>query len=93
MYIYTQTDIVTEYALQQQILVKRPQGYKTDFMLNSAETEICIKLVNNYPMDMTKNKLVYHTRISKLVKWRGSTEAFHHFINSFIIGHWVVIYL
>ena len=50
-------------------------------------------IVNNY-YTMTKNKQVHHARVSKLMKWRGSTEPFHQFtilsvINLFVFGHGV----
>ena len=36
-----------------------------------------IYIVNNHPL--TKNKPIYHARISEQMKWRGSPEPFHLF--------------
>ena len=39
---------------------------------------VCVDdIVNNHPL--TKNKPIYHARISKQVKLRGSPEPFHLF--------------
>ena len=32
-------------------------------------------IVNNYPV--TKNKLIYHARISKQMKWQAFSKSFH----------------
>ena len=42
-------------------------------------------IVNNYLL--TKNKTIYHVRISK----QGNGEGLPSVINRFIFGHWVVI--
>ena len=35
------------------------------------------EIVNNHPL--TKNKPIYHARISEKMKWRGFPEPFHLF--------------
>ena len=49
-------------------------------------------MVNNHPL--TKNKLIYHARISKQMKWQGSFSPVYvpSVINWFIFGQAVVIY-
>ena len=51
-----------------------------------------VYIVNNYPV--TKNKPIYHVRISKQMKGRAFSEPFHlpygpSAINRFIFGHGV----